>query len=38
MKSEGTGVEYDEMLRRRLKRSSEDPAVQDRGLPPFSSA
>ena len=38
MKSEGTGVEYDEMLSRRLKHSSDDTAVGDSGLPPFSSA
>ena len=49
MKSEGKGVEYDEMLSRRLKHShglvpapasgaaSADP-LQDGGLPPFSSA
>src|SRR6516164_1259283 len=41
MKSEGTGVEYDEMLSRRLKHPHHDrtsDALQDRGLPPFSSA
>ena len=49
MKSEGKGVEYDEMLSRRLKHphggvvaatsspSSADQ-LQDGGLPPFSSA
>jgi uncharacterized membrane protein len=43
MRSEGQGAEYDEMLKRRLKHSSdddasEDTAVHDSGLPPFSSA
>jgi hypothetical protein len=41
MKSEGTGVEYDEMLSRRLKHPHHDrtsDALQDGGLPPFSSA
>jgi len=38
MKSEGKGVEYDEMLSRRLKHPSRDPALHDSGLPPFSSA
>jgi hypothetical protein len=38
MKSEGTGVEYDEMLKRRLKHPSQDTAIHDSGLPPFSSA
>ena len=38
MKSEGQGVEYDEMLSRRLKHPSRDPALHDSGLPPFSSA
>ena len=40
MKSEGKGVEYDELLSRRLKHphhATED-AVTDSGLPPFSSA
>jgi uncharacterized membrane protein len=37
MKSEGKGVEYDEMLSRRLKHPSRDPALHDSGLPPFSS-
>jgi hypothetical protein len=40
MKSEGKGVEYDEMLSRRLKHphhAAQDP-VSDSGLPPFSSA
>jgi uncharacterized membrane protein len=40
MRSEGKGVEYDEMLSRRLKHShhaTQDP-VSDSGLPPFSSA
>jgi uncharacterized membrane protein len=38
MKSEGQGAEYDEMLKRRLKHPSHDPAMHDSGLPPFSSA
>jgi hypothetical protein len=40
MKSEGKGVEYDEMLSRRLKHPhhSTQDAVSDGGLPPFSSA
>jgi uncharacterized membrane protein len=41
MKSEGTGVEYDEMLSRRLKHPHHDrtsDALHDSGLPPFSSA
>jgi hypothetical protein len=38
MKSEGKGVEYDEMLSRRLKHPSRDAALHDTGLPPFSSA
>jgi len=41
MKSEGTGVEYDEMLSRRLKHPHHEPAsdaLHDSGLPPFSSA
>jgi hypothetical protein len=37
MKSEGKGVEYDEMLSRRLKRAPQPEAVADGGLP-FSSA
>ena len=36
MKSEGKGIEYDEMLSRRLKHRGTD-AVADGGLP-FSSA
>ncbi len=45
MKSEGKGVEYDEMLSRQLKHphrhqpeSSQHESVSDGGLPPFSSA
>jgi hypothetical protein len=41
IKSEGTGVEYDEMLSRRLKHPHHEPAsdaLHDGGLPPFSSA
>jgi hypothetical protein len=41
MKSEGTGVEYDEMLSRRLKHPHHErpsDALHDGGLPPFSSA
>jgi hypothetical protein len=40
MKSEGKGVEYDEMLSRRLKHPhhATQDAVSDGGLPPFSSA
>ena len=41
MKSEGKGVEYDEMLSRRLKHphhAAAQDAVSDGGLPPFSSA
>ena len=40
MKSEGKGVEYDEMLSRRLKHPHHvaEDAVTDGGLPPFSSA
>jgi hypothetical protein len=40
MKSEGKGVEYDEMLSRRLKHPhhATQDAVSDSGLPPFSSA
>jgi hypothetical protein len=40
MKSEGKGVEYDEMLSRRLKHASQaqDASLHDGGLPPFSSA
>jgi uncharacterized membrane protein len=41
IKSEGTGVEYDEMLSRRLKHPRHEPAseaLHDGGLPPFSSA
>jgi hypothetical protein len=37
MKSEGKGVEYDEMLSRRLKNAPQPEAVADSGLP-FSSA
>jgi uncharacterized membrane protein len=39
IRSEGTGVEYDEMLSRRLKHPSHDreTAVHDSGVPPFSS-
>ena len=37
MKSEGKGVEYDEMLSRRLKHSGRDEVeLADNGLPPFS--
>jgi hypothetical protein len=40
IRSEGKGVEYDEMLSRRLKHSHQanQEAVSDGGLPPFSSA
>jgi hypothetical protein len=40
MKSDGKGVEYDEMLSRRLKHPHDvaEDAVSDGGLPPFSSA
>jgi hypothetical protein len=40
MKSEGKGVEYDEMLSRRLKHPhhATQDTVSDSGLPPFSSA
>jgi uncharacterized membrane protein len=40
MKSEGKGVEYDELLSRRLKHPHHAPqeAMGDSGLPPFSSA
>jgi hypothetical protein len=40
MRSEGKGVEYDEMLSRRLKHPHplDQEAVSDGGLPPFSSA
>jgi hypothetical protein len=40
MKSEGKGVEYDEMLSRRLKHPhhADQDAMSDSGLPPFSSA
>ena len=37
MKSEGKGVEYDEMLSRRLKHPSNPEPATDGGLP-FSSA
>jgi uncharacterized membrane protein len=40
IRSEGKGVEYDEMLSRRLKHphNAAQDAVSDGGLPPFSSA
>jgi hypothetical protein len=40
IRSEGKGVEYDEMLSRRLKHPhhAAQDSVNDSGLPPFSSA
>jgi hypothetical protein len=40
IRSEGKGVEYDEMLSRRLKHPhhAAQDSVSDSGLPPFSSA
>ncbi len=40
IRSEGKGVEYDEMLSRRLKHphNAAQETVSDGGLPPFSSA
>jgi hypothetical protein len=40
MKSEGKGVEYDELLSRRLKHphTASQEAMSDSPLPPFSSA
>jgi hypothetical protein len=39
MKSEGMGVEYDELLSRRLKHPhhATEEAMTEGGLPPFSS-